>query len=118
MVTTSTYGARPGLLDPFGSACAAVGPSHASGLQQYPQCPRVSGSEAAPDTVDALDQQVNDQPLGDPSPGQVEGHPEGATGAASRCLSGGLAEDLVVRRSCGRGGGRQTWGPVSPSLDV
>jgi hypothetical protein len=57
-------------------------------------------------------------PQGDPSPGQVEGHPEGATGAASRCLSGGLAEDLVVRRSCGRGGGRQTWGPVSPSLDV
>src|SRR4051794_36307778 len=39
MVTTLTYGARPGLLDPFGSACAAVGPSHASGLQQHPSAP-------------------------------------------------------------------------------
>src|SRR4051794_12960359 len=66
MVTTSTYGAQRSLLDPFGSACAAVGPSHACGLQQHPSDPRVPGCEAAPDTVDALDQQVNDQPLGIP----------------------------------------------------
>src|SRR3712207_677591 len=35
MVTTSSYGARPGLLDPFGSACAAV---RAEDLALGPPC--------------------------------------------------------------------------------